>query len=132
MNEKDVWGFEWDDIDKAEKEEREKVFGPDRDFVEGQRFCFECGEIHIAQEKLYLRHCPFCGWNYKEARKAKQVMAMTIDEAWPEMNREERDEFKRMVKRLRSVSPEFRAMWKKGADAAALKRFEQKYNRRAA
>jgi hypothetical protein len=38
------------------------------------------------------------------------------------MNEEERKRFKKVMKILRSVSPEFRQMWKKEADQAALNR----------
>lgn len=119
MKDKDVWGFEWDDPDKAAKEMREEQFGPDREVVFSERFCFECGEI---EDTKITACCPFCGEDYTESLKAKKFMAYNIDVAWPLMNRMERDKFKVMVKKLRSVSPEFRAMWQKQADQAAMDR----------
>ena len=45
-----------------------------------------------------------------------------IDDIWPQMNEEEEADFRRMMKRSRPCNPEFRAMWKKEANNAALQR----------
>jgi len=116
---KHTWGFEWDDIEKAAKEMRESTFGPDGDVPTSEKFCFECGE---SSELKSAEWCEFCGYGYDESRKARQFMARHIDVAWPLMNVEERDSFKKVMKGLRLVSPEFRQMWKKEADQASLNR----------
>jgi ribosomal protein L37E len=119
MKDSEVWGFEWDDIDKAAKEMRESTFGPDKDIPASEKFCFECGEVSDRNDAVW---CEFCGYSYEESRKARKYMAHYIDVAWKLMNVEERAAFKKVVKVLRSVSPEFRQMWQKEADQAALTR----------
>jgi ribosomal protein L37E len=119
MKDSEVWGFEWDDIEQAAKEMRESTFGPDRDIPANEKFCFNCGETSDMKDAVW---CEFCGYGYDESRKARKYMACYIDVAWKLMNEEEKFRFKRELKALRSVSPEFRQMWQKEADLAALKR----------
>lgn len=122
MKDKDVWGFEWDDPDKAAKEMREEQFGPDRDFVGPEQFCYVCAEIHTNDNDNMLKYCPFCGMEYKDAKEARRFLAKVIDDVYPSWSREERDEYHSIIKTLRSVSPEFRQMWQEECDLAALKR----------
>jgi len=120
---KHTWGFEWDDIEKAAKEMREQTFGPDNDVPSGETFCFECGEVKSKDD--FTGHsiwCEFCGHNFEESKLARKYMAHYIDLAWKLMNEEERERFKREMGALRLVSPEFRQIWKKEADQAALNR----------
>ena len=120
---KHTWGFEWDDVEKAAREIRESTFGPDRDVPASETFCFECGEIKSKDDfTVNSRWCPYCGYDYEESKLARKYMAANIDIAWPMMNAEERVRFKREIEALRLVSPEFRQMWKKEADQAALNR----------
>lgn len=119
---KHTWGFEWDDVSEAAKEMRREQFGPDKDRTDSERFCFQCGEIHTVADKKFLQFCPYCGENYATSRRAKEHLAYVIDVVWPIWNEEQRAEFKRMVKRLRLVSPEFRQMWERTANQAAMDR----------
>jgi hypothetical protein len=120
---KHTWGFEWDDIEKAAKEMREETFGPDSDIPSDETLCFECGEVKSKDD--FTGHsiwCEFCGYNFEESKLSRKYMAQNIDLGWQLMNEEERKRFKKVMKILRSVSPEFRQMWKKEADQAALNR----------
>jgi hypothetical protein len=119
MKDSEVWGFEWDDPIKAAKEMRESTFGPDKDIPASERFCFNCGEVSDLKEAVW---CEFCGYGYEESKLARKFMALHVDVAWKLMNAEERASFKREMKVLRSVSPEFRQMWQKEADQGALDR----------
>jgi hypothetical protein len=119
LSDKELWGFEWDDIEKAAKEMRESTFGPDRDIPPGEKFCFECGEISSEKVALY---CIYCGYSYEGSRLARKYMAYNIDIAWPLMNAEQRAKYKQVMNNLRLVAPEFRQMWQKEADQAALDR----------
>jgi hypothetical protein len=117
-----TWGFEWDDVAEAAKEMRREVFGPDRDRPDEESFCFQCGEIHSVVDKKYSQYCPYCGENYATSRSSKEHLAYVIDEVWPLWSLGQQDEFKRMIKRLRSVSPVFRGMWEKTTNRAAMDR----------
>ena len=120
MKDSEVWGFEWDDPDKAAKEVEREVFGKETD--SGTKFCFECGEVAetVAGEKP--ANCSFCGQNYDLSEESKRALARIIDVVYPIWNGDQRKEFHRMVKRLRLVSPEFRAMWEHETNTAALLR----------
>jgi hypothetical protein len=117
-----TWGFEWDDIGEAAKEMRRDVFGPDKDRSDSERFCFNCGEIHMVVDKKWLQFCPYCGNNYATSRRSKEHLAYVIDEVWELWSENQRVSFKRMIKRLRSISPEFRQMWERNANQAAMDR----------
>jgi hypothetical protein len=99
---------------------REASDGPDVDFPKNEVVCFSCAER--MDNTIPSTYCPYCGMDYKESRKLKRHLASVIDEVYHTWDREEKDEYHRMVKRLRLVSPEFRAMWEKTTNAAALKR----------
>jgi hypothetical protein len=118
--EADAWGFEWDDINRAAKEMREAVYGTDIDFPKHSQVCFSCAErrdtAHIT------KYCPYCGKDYSESTRIKRHLASIIDEVYHTWDRETKDEYHRMVKRLRLVSPEFRAMWEQTTNGAALAR----------
>ena len=104
---KHTWGFEWDDIEKAAKEMREQTFGPDNDVPIGETFCFECGEVRSKDDFTGdADWCEFCGANYDAARMAKKFMAHNIDIGWDEMEDLERARFKKVIGKLRIVSPE--------------------------
>jgi hypothetical protein len=120
MKDSEVWGFEWDDPDKAAKEMEREVFGKEGD--NGTKFCFECAEMVevVAGEKP--ANCFFCGQNYEKSEEAKRHLAQVIDIVWPLWSVQQQVDFKRMVRRLRSVSPEFRQMWEHEANTAALRR----------
>jgi hypothetical protein len=116
-----VWGFEWDDPDKAVKEMEREVFGSERE--SDSKFCFECGELkENGNRKSQATYCPFCGQNYEKSEEAKRHLAQVIDIVWPLWSVQQQVDFKRMIKRLRAVSPEFRAMWEHEANHAALLR----------
>jgi hypothetical protein len=119
----EAWGFEWDNIERAAKEMRESTFGPDKDIHGTEKFCFQCGESDTEENRVFpSEFCPFCGYSYEESKLARKFMALHVDVAWKLMNAEQRTSFKREVKALRSVSPEFRQMWQKEADQGALDR----------
>ena len=122
LTDKDVWGFEWDDIEEAVKETEQEMFGPETSRGNGERLCFQCGEINEIAQEGWLHTCEYCGADYQEARVAKIEMASVIDVAWPSIGDTERESFRRMQKRLRLISPEYREMWRKNANRAALLR----------
>lgn len=122
MRESEVWGFEWDDPDKADKEMREEQFGPDRDISTDEQFCYSCAEVHEIDDYGRLTACPYCGSLYKDAKEARKFLARVIDDVYPGWTKEERWEYHYIIKGLRSVSPEFRKMWQEECDLAALKR----------
>ena len=119
---KHTWGFEWDDIEKAVKEVSEEQFGSDNDIPGSEQFCYECGEINEVDENGKNNFCPYCGSDYGEAKEARRFLASVIDIVYPLWTPEVRVEYHSIMKVLRSVSPEFRAMWEKEANKAALAR----------
>jgi hypothetical protein len=116
----EAWGFEWDDPNRAVREVEREVFGKE-DFSDS-KFCFECGEMVETVAGVKPRNCSFCGQNYEKSEEAKRHLAQVIDIVWPMWSLQQQVDFKRMVKRLRSVSPEFRAMWEHETNTAALLR----------
>jgi protein-arginine kinase activator protein McsA len=117
---KHTWGFEWDDVRKAARELEAEEFGTPS---VSQQHCWECGEIKSdEQNDGHLEYCPFCGTNYKEAKQSRRYLASVIDVVYPLWSAEERAEYHSVVKVLRSVNPEFRAMWEEETNKAALGR----------
>ena len=49
-------------------------------------------------------------------------LARHIDDIWPDLTDKEKAEHKKNMRVLRLYSPEFRKMWRKEANKAALKR----------
>jgi hypothetical protein len=115
-----VWGFEWDDPIKAAKEMEREQFGKENGA--DYKFCFQCGEMveTVAGEKP--TNCSFCGQNYAQSEEAKRHLAQVIEIVWHLWSTQQQVDFKRMIKRLRLVSPEFRTMWEHEANKAALLR----------
>jgi hypothetical protein len=116
------WGFAWDDPDKAAKEVREEQYGSDHDTPGDEQFCYKCGEVGDTEQYQRFKYCPFCGYVYGDAKEMRKLLASYIDIAYTHLNTEQRAEYHKTIKILRSVSPEFRAMWEEETNKAALRR----------
>lgn len=118
---KHTWGFEWDDVKQAAGELSQEEFGPDLETPTEGQHCFECGEI---RDDIHPKSewCLYCGANYAEAKESRRFLASVVDEVYQHWAIQLRLEYHYVIKTLRSVNPEFRAMWEEEANKAALKR----------